>query len=137
MRISDWSSDVCSSDLQFVVKRWRFQRSAKPRGSSRVILMDDHHLRALVAEQIFQLAILLRLKARGAAQEAAKGQEVVRGQRREHFPAMDHVALDRGDPVEPLAGQVEPVRSVGHTSELQSPMRNTYTVFGGKKKKTL
>src|SRR3546814_1477112 len=83
MRISDWSSDVCSSDL--------------------------HHILALVAEQKFKFAILLRLEARRAAQEAAEGQEIMRGQRRKHFPAVDHVPLDRRDPVEPLARELQPV----------------------------
>src|SRR3546814_3614648 len=86
----------------------------------------------------FEFAILLRLEARGAAQEAAEGQEIMRGQRRKHFPAVDHVPLDRRDPVEPLARELQPVgRSEEHTSELQSLMRISYAVFCLKKKNKL
>src|SRR3546814_1411354 len=82
LRISDWSSDVCSSDL-LVVKRRRLERYPQPRRGLAIVLVDDHHILALVAEQKFEFAILLRLEPRRAAQEAAKGQEIMRGQRRD------------------------------------------------------
>src|SRR3546814_18467081 len=55
---------------QLVVKRRRLEHRAQPLRRLRVVLVDDHHILALVAEQKFKFAILLRLEARRAAQEA-------------------------------------------------------------------
>src|SRR3546814_15995433 len=56
MRISDWSSDVCSSDLflaQLVEARAMAHRDGGPQGCGRCEQADGfaHHLRALVIKQ--------------------------------------------------------------------------------------
>src|SRR3546814_10175399 len=107
MRISDWSSDVCSSDLLH-----RLRRRAR------------RFLRQHVAEQRIE------------AQRVEAGREMV-GDRRRNIeraavgmvdaqPAAVQMQL-----VADRAGQ----RSEEHTSELQSLMRISYAVFCLKKKK--
>src|SRR3546814_6326562 len=106
MRISDWSSDVCSSDLAVdLVVRRHHRRNA---GAA------DHFLER--REEI--LAQFAFGKRRGADIGAALGLAVP-GQvleRREDVPRLEH-------------------RSEEHTSELQSLMRISYAVFCLKKKK--
>src|SRR3546814_2155766 len=114
MRISDWSSDVCSSDL------------------------------CLVAEEIGRrVAPLPYLSvAIGAALPiAAFGSEQ---QRNEHLPGLLdgsrlvtvalHEAGDVRVPGVPVTTARHAPRSEEHTSELQSLMRNSYAVFCLKKK---
>src|SRR3546814_4355305 len=127
MRISDWSSDVCSSDL----------RSCKSTGSGPALLailrpaewtggdnprMDSTcniaaALPALAAERPDQVAI--RCPGRAGRYDIA----------------LSYAQLDaRSDAV--AAGLAKHgVRSEEHTSELQSLMRNSYAVFCLKKKK--
>src|SRR3546814_2123928 len=104
MRISDWSSDVCSSDLQPAEAR----ASLRHRGA---------------ADPALPLAAALRVRLRQAgagrlpppAQAAPRHD--LRGRRRPHGelpPGAD--------------------RSEEHTSELQSLMRISYAVFFLKKK---
>src|SRR3546814_7987268 len=124
MRISDWSSDVCSSDL------FRMANA----GSGR------HHLHvarlrpALVAEAVlmadraftnigddFHVAVRMRRKA------GVRGDDIV-------------VPDAKASPVHPVRILVvrkgEMMRSEEQTSELQSLMRISYAVFCLKKKKT-
>src|SRR3546814_1897586 len=111
MRISDWSSDVCSSDLRTL---------QGDEGGRRVESADRPAPR--------------RPRPRGAADRAAaspgaRGRPRPRVQR--EIPALHH---RRGDPP-PRAGQTGEGRSEEHTSELQSLMRISYAVFCLKKKK--
>src|SRR3546814_10095473 len=107
MRISDWSSDVCSSDL-FLVHQPR-QRLGKLRvrivGSGPALGLDEQ---------------------RPARPHAT--QRVVQPRRRG-----DQLALRRAVEVRhetgPCAGNCRPCRSEEHTSELQSLMRISYAVF--------
>src|SRR3546814_2881087 len=102
MRISDWSSDVCSSDLhaQFHV--------------GHLFLVD--------------LLIGAQVRAVHAAQtraDAARGERCFE-QRRIHIDAAN--AATGCDIQEQVAGSVV-IRSEEHTSELQSLMRISYAVF--------
>src|SRR3546814_4411126 len=104
MRISDWSSDVCSSDLflrsgTVAVRLVRRSRAA----SLPEIEQRDAELAGLVGEVV--------LDARARKHDDADRQHV------QHLI----VALERSDE---------------HTSELQSLMRISYTVFGLKQKIT-
>src|SRR3546814_9802906 len=116
MRISDWSSDVCSSDLGRRRSRHPLRRAARTG----------------------------RQGARGPrpahALEAARQARVRRGSGRERrtMNRLDVEAISaqvraldftRGTPAEVA------LRSEEHTSELQSLMRNSYAVFCLKKKK--
>src|SRR3546814_1458226 len=121
MRISDWSSDVCSSDLAVVVivEKRVFQQQAVPS------LPVDNRACGLTVGGIGILAIQCRVvdEATGMAQVAddACGKTVL------HDRHIDGDALV-------IARRA--VRSEEHTSELQSLMRISYAVFCLKKKNT-
>src|SRR3546814_1957134 len=106
MRISDWSSDVCSSDLR--ARAWR-SREERPPGpiSARVASVPGGD--AAPEDDGFP--------AVGAAR---------RGRRAFRRPARSHRAARTAQP--------PPRRSEEHTSELQSLMRISYAVFCLKKK---
>src|SRR3546814_1402616 len=108
MRISDWSSDVCSSDLADALE---------------VLLVVVHRRRSAMPAQLHQRGI-----GRQPVQPCAeRAFEAVRGQR---LPGADEGVL--GQVVGVLAAAA---RSEEHTSELQSLMRISYAVFCLKKKK--
>src|SRR3546814_5342651 len=111
MRISDWSSDVCSSDLQ------------RGHGAGGVLDHVAHDRLEAVGD-----AVELVLQRRGDAHVAADQVAVPADS---HADAL-HVAgtTHRHGPA--AADAVE--RSEEHTSELQSLMRISYAVFCLKKK---
>src|SRR3546814_2567836 len=107
MRISDWSSDVCSSDLE--LRRWLLGPESRARGRRR------------------GLAARLMDVASYDEQGAAAIEAIIRAAR--DLPSEGWLArLAEGDPF-------GPIRSEEHTSELQSLMRSSYAVFCLKKKK--
>src|SRR3546814_7057682 len=118
MRISDWSSDVCSSDLakpeQALGQGLDHGLVAGLVGHARPRLRQRGGLRG--ADQVVQRALLLA--------EAAVD--------REGAGDVGRVAADLGAGVD--QHQVA-IRSEEHTSELQSLMRISYAVFCLKKKK--
>src|SRR3546814_2087517 len=115
MRISDWSSDVCSSDLiEPLLPRGR-------RGAHRV---DDRRI-------ISGIVHMLRSGARWRDCPPAYGPYTTVYNR---FNRWSRQGLWL-EIFEALTGQ-SPVRSEEHTSELQSLMRISYSVFCLTKKKT-
>src|SRR3546814_3191123 len=122
MRISDWSSDVCSSDL-----------SCKDQPAIRLGLREIRGLSEDVANAITTaraqhpfrnvadlcLRANLDEKARRALAEAG---------------ALRSLAGHRNDARRQVAGIARQRRSEEHTSELQSLMRISYAVFCLKKK---
>src|SRR3546814_7626653 len=137
MRISDWSSDVCSSDLAVLLLDLRLFRNELPPdhvGDRRVGAPDQE------AERVVPyLGDRARIDGEGGGNRfGGKGEEggdIARFER----PASQlddrrlllHAAGERL--LGPLA--VADVRSEEHTSELQSLMRISYAVFCLKKKK--
>src|SRR3546814_1313263 len=123
MRISDWSSDVCSSDLEL--------RKAAGRGVRIRLLLDDNGIVGLdndlaaldalpnVEVRLFNPFILRTLKPLGYAFD------FVRLNRRMH-----NKSLTADGATSILGGRN---RSEEHTSELQSLMRIPYAVFFLKK----
>src|SRR3546814_10006562 len=112
MRISDWSSDVCSSDLQ-------------PLGDPLVIAaLDPRRDVALVRQEQRPLD----LEPIGG--ESLEPQHGLR-RRRARPEILPHTGLS----VEIGTDRAAPQRSEEHTSELQSLMRISYAVFCLKKKK--
>src|SRR3546814_7858679 len=112
MRISDWSSDVCSSDLTLAGNR------------------QPHPVEnfAITSAEFLQIAM----------QTARAGAELHRDRFLGRHTFDDH----RADQVPHFIGQrrrtlmpADDVRSEEHTSELQSLMRISYAVFCLKKKK--
>src|SRR3546814_3376605 len=116
MRISDWSSDVCSSDLDF-----------PPAGQGQADLDRGRVGRAFG----YHFgggggAVAPRLRLRHLVAQRA--------------PAPGSAGLRRGAPLRPRGQDLERSgraqdRSEEHTSELQSLMRISYAVFCLKKKK--
>src|SRR3546814_7399287 len=110
MRISDWSSDVCSSDLidrQQILARVRTAKPAEARvGGGRGI--DRKQLQNAAAERIEDMRNLAR-------------------QIPELSGRRDHCVTELFEP-----GELS--RSAEHTSELQSLMRISYAVFCLQKK---
>src|SRR3546814_3197205 len=121
MRISDWSSDVCSSDLAS--------------DDATVVLLDDHHggprrhavdevrpARRRVGEGRFSLEARIGLGA--VCRGVLHGDEQCRGVRREtraaefgaNRDAEEHLAVA----AQVALGLETPERSEEHTSELQS-----------------
>src|SRR3546814_7359148 len=111
MRISDWSSDVCSSDLGVHRVVDHFAKAGH-------VLRDAHAHRHL---QHFLGQLDHAFHLRGAAGEHHPGAHVLLETRAAQF-GLHHL--------EDLL-----VRSEEHTSELQSLMRISYAVFCLKKKK--
>src|SRR3546814_2600481 len=127
MRISDWSSDVCSSDL--VVDRLAVDEQDP------LVAVDDLRQVALRHRQV-AAAVGERLEddvdvglAGADAEDRAPAHAV---QRLEHRVAvLADEGLERGG----IAADHGGGRSEEHTSELQSLMRISYAVFCLKKKR--
>src|SRR3546814_10199906 len=125
MRISDWSSDVCSSDLGAAGIAAR-QAGEQP-AAERVVLQRLAHQRGL----------FMRQWLRGVMQLPVDGAHRVEHLHLRHFGA---VVAERGGQgridrnAEQARKNHQHHRSEEHTSELQSLMRNTYAVFCLKKK---
>src|SRR3546814_4551765 len=105
MRISDWSSDVCSSDL----RGWRQQR-----------------LQAVLAHLF---AACLPAFRRADPGRSRAHHEAIQAATSMHAEPLPHQATDR------QTAEVRAFKSEEHTSELQSLMRISYAVFCLKKKK--
>src|SRR3546814_8411313 len=112
MRISDWSSDVCSSDLTTPSQRPNHGPGARPRtmrhppgSSSRHSGLNSSRLWLV---QPKRCAVKNHTNSISAASTTQRTQN----------------------------GSATPARSEEHTSELQSLMRISYAVFCLKKKKT-
>src|SRR3546814_3389568 len=116
MRISDWSSDVCSSDLSgrshVRRNRRRDRHDHKSGGPFRILHTKRRPRRHL-------------LMLYGAAHPPGRPTELLRN---------SASAVQQGTKV-PMSTSPA-IRSVEHTSELQSLMRTSYAVFCLKKKNT-
>src|SRR3546814_3588841 len=105
MRISDWSSDVCSSDLKIVI-----------------LTPDPERFRGALTLAAAQAAL-------GASVSIFLQLEAVALLRRPYGAPGDSAHKAKGLPT------LAELRSEEHTSELQSLMRISYAVFCLKKKK--
>src|SRR3546814_1400101 len=135
MRISDWSSDVCSSDLEALGEVLAAAVAedvvalAVVTGEPAHVLDDALHLEVhLLRHEPRPLGDALRGRLRrGDDVDLGAGQELSERQR--------DVAGARGQVDEEEVGLVpEDVGSEEHTSELQSLMRSSYDVFCLEKK---
>src|SRR3546814_1565284 len=127
MRISDWSSDVCSSDLGTGNLDHRIAQHDLSDGASAeafgmpVAGIENADVILIVGSQLRFEVPLLHQRVRKAWKRGAKVHVV--------NPVDFDFAFD-------IAGKqiVAPSRSEEHTSELQSLMRTSYAVFCLKKK---
>src|SRR3546814_9563712 len=118
MRISDWSSDVCSSDLRtdFSLARLKHYTGTPPEHVQRFVLFTNYH--RYVDEFVAWACGELEKGGRYHALSGAGGVYVTPG---------------TADSAKMIADSAW--RSEEHTSELQSLMRISYAVFCLKKKK--
>src|SRR3546814_1054034 len=131
MRISDWSSDVCSSDLHRVGRQLEvLQQRAHDRLRAVGGDLQPHRAQVAAADQLVaqrQRKVLDFLLVDDQLRVAGDA-ELVRAldlHSREHL--RDELGEHRGQ-------ENEVMRSEEHTSELQSLMRISYAVFCLKKK---
>src|SRR3546814_9307947 len=146
MRISDWSSDVCSSDLRAEEHRASDQQAGEhaPPGTRQGALGGGHvdglddpgaavvafgdddrvvHLQLALAREVHQREQQLRRTARLVEHDG------------EDLLGARSVGIGGGREVAHTA--TLPTRSEEHTSELQSLMRISYAVFCLKKKNNI
>src|SRR3546814_4377505 len=130
MRISDWSSDVCSSDLKTVALE------TATFGITANCISPGYVWTPLVENQIPDT-----MKARNMTREQVMNDVLLAGQPTKQFVTVEQVAamavfLCRNE-ASNITGaniSVDGGRSEEHTSELQSLMRISYAVFCLKKK---
>src|SRR3546814_1783345 len=116
MRISDWSSDVCSSDLSASARRRRTSPAAAATGSSSAYSFETWTKRSPGRSPV---AINACNSSRRASICAIRSGEIF---------VIAPALLRKQEP------SVAKDRSEEHTSELQSLMRISYAVFCLKKK---
>src|SRR3546814_1425473 len=113
MRISDWSSDVCSSDLEY------YQLSLE----KTLLAIAGHDLQSFSIDTICELGAGSALKASMLIKAMNASGRTLR-----------YCPIDVNERVLRAAGAELAARSEEHTSELQSLMRISYAVFCLKKK---
>src|SRR3546814_10560936 len=116
MRISDWSSDVCSSDLSH--GRYKQQRATEVKGACQ--------------SRNKWFGILYSYKRRAGTHLLIKMRALLPSP--PPYPAQRHRRSSSPPPPSDRSGHGR--RSEEHTSELQSLMRISYAVFCLKKKNT-
>src|SRR3546814_5548778 len=118
MRISDWSADVCSSDLMDKYDRARARRNAAASAFDRE-----------------ETAVGLYVSQNGYCARAHDGK---RSRERRHRCGDDLITISNFERAQDQFDRIHAVpnadRSEEHTSELQSLMRISYAVFCLKKK---
>src|SRR3546814_7204674 len=116
MRISDWSSDVCSSDLDHA--QIGLIAGRKDHGMI-------HAVKVLERVLTFPMALISAVENAAARRSRSEMVERI-------LASLDHIGIERHAHV--IVGSEQDRRSEEHTSELQSLMRNSYAVFCLKKK---
>src|SRR3546814_1428413 len=130
MRISDWSSDVCSSDL-LVGERQRQQvveLAAAVAAGAQVLAVDRDVVRVEEASQPVQEGLVEFGRPAQGQRQAVAGQRVARGEFGERFAkraADADPVLRRGFEEVERARRRGLQRSEEHTSDLQSLMRTS------------
>src|SRR3546814_9942058 len=120
MRISDWSSDVCSSDLAGHTRQLDRVLKRQEKARDRALLRLEFQEVDAIELDLAVRHLVTRPPGKGVGERGFAG--AVRPHDGVHLAAADL--------------QVDPVqdRSEEHTSELQSLMRISYAVFCLKKK---
>src|SRR3546814_7703611 len=125
MRISDWSSDVCSSDLG--ERRQRLLAARQQRHDLQALARRARHDLQAGGQRILGFG---ELQVRPAAAEEAHEELLEVGVHRleGRQEAFSSLAVQAGDALAQAGDGVHQVaaRSEEHTSELQSLMRNSY-----------
>src|SRR3546814_5239901 len=106
MRISDWSSDVCSSDLDLINLR-----TVRPIDYGAIIESVKRTNRLVIVEEAWPLASI--------------SSEIAYKVQRDAFDYLDAPVIRIASADVPLPYAPTLLRSAEHTSELQSLMRNS------------
>src|SRR3546814_10585011 len=117
MRISDWSSDVCSSDLEEDRPRPATDRPPRPRQAQEAL----HRYMSIVAAGLIFLCTPTLVADGDGPVWCAEGPRI-------------RIAGIAARELDGTCRRGHPCRSEEHTSELQSLMRISYDVFCLKKK---
>src|SRR3546814_7958619 len=142
MRISDWSSDVCSSDLRDLEARASGQvgvgRALRAVAARRAVDHVDAARLQLVGQRhaVLELPAAVDAVDRGDPHEQRQLFRPYRAHRLGDLQREPHAALAIAavTVVAPVRQRRQEGRSEEHTSELQSLMRISYAVFCLKKK---
>src|SRR3546814_7291837 len=131
MRISDWSSDVCASDLMALARRDKFRNAKGSLPTSKVRLDMQKTMQAHAA--VFRTQKLMDEGIEHLNKVIDSFEDVAVSDRSMIWNSdlVETLELDN------LLGQALVTlssRSEEHTSELQSLMRSSYSVFCSKKK---
>src|SRR3546814_8027448 len=129
MRISDWSSDVCSSDLDVAF----YERFVGATGQRRGLTVHQLHLQPQ-SDQAWHFTTTLTQNLNRGAVSSGQVTLSVEGTSDGKLQTLDWDALRQQPDAPGIAYSFK--RSEEHTSELQSLMRNSYAVFCLKKKNT-
>src|SRR3546814_5748119 len=129
MRISDWSSDVCSSDLPPIGKRIAPQHPQHLGQQRRGGHPPDRYQQRAGPFRAIRIAIAMRSQRIEEAVERGKKHDRLCDARKAQPPGDVVGQRKEGE------DQFLETRSEEHTSELQSLMRISYAVFCLKKKK--
>src|SRR3546814_9667577 len=141
MRISDWSSDVCSSDLHHRVHAGQLAEALGHEAAGAVVQecrigmarRPRHHRVALVAAGTDGVEDLV-LHPQHARHQVEVAADQLRLEQFAEAARVQRAAVENGFTGRRL--RIGMARSEEHTSELQSLMRISYSVFCLKKKKT-
>src|SRR3546814_5416137 len=118
MRISDWSSDVCSSDLQGDrIPTSRLRAGDRPAGCRAGAVVDG--------ETVGHRRERRRMNIERPLQE----QKAMTDAKERAFSDIVPIVEPRPKPRNIGLTEIRSPRSEEHTSELQSLMRNSYAVF--------
>src|SRR3546814_2327524 len=137
MRISDWSSDVCSSDLVAdavggsVIRLGhdtRTRLNPLARGPRRTGASDEQHEQMVRQRRIATLISLIEMALGGKALTAPEHACIHLALERAISATHDHPTL-RSVYAEVIRIAGGDTRSEEHTSELQSLMRTSYALF--------
>src|SRR3546814_5742408 len=138
MRISDWSSDVCSSDLVVRVESFaQLQQLTTAQVRGRIVFIDYHMQRTRDASGYVD-GFPVRVHAPAEAGRKGAAAILIRSlsTAQDDVPHTGMLRYGDAPKIPALAlSNVAADRSEEHTSELQSLMRISYAVFCLKKKK--
>src|SRR3546814_2364567 len=131
MRISDWSSDVCSSDLPDVLQL------LPGNGSIGAALVGAPETAAVIFTGSTEVARLIQKQLAGRLSVDNKPIPLIAETGGQNAMIVDSSALAEQVVADVIASAFDSAgqRSEEHTSELQSLMRISYAVFCLKKKK--
>src|SRR3546814_9476635 len=124
MRISDWSSDVCSSDLEQVLEQAAEDHRIGKIGNEEFVEAQDAYFRCVLFGDELERIALIRIALAtlvDVEHEAVEVRAMLACKRQRVEERIHQTGL--------AAADAAPRRSEEHTSALQSQLRITYAVF--------